>query len=174
MPRGIVQKTVEAALAARFGEGKWLLNPSEAVLYLNNDLMLQKHLDPVEVRRVAADAAGRVPHVFAVYTRDRLLNGTALDPAGRAVTNGFYPPRSADLYVLLEPYWLSQSSGTTHGTPFGYDAHVPVIFMGPGIKPGRFNAAIAVNDIAPTLATYLDVETPSGSMGRCLAEILAE
>jgi hypothetical protein len=44
--------------------------------------------------------------------------------------------------------------------------------MGPGIKLGRFDQQISVNDVAPTLATYLDIETPSGSVGRCLAEIL--
>jgi hypothetical protein len=44
--------------------------------------------------------------------------------------------------------------------------------MGAGIKPGRYNSPIAVNDIAPTLATLLDVETPSGSVGRALSEIM--
>ena len=65
-------------------------------------------------------------------------------------------------------------SGITHASPFSYDVHVPVIFMGPGIKPGRYNTQIAVNDIAPTLATMLDIETPSGSVGRVLTEILVE
>ena len=46
-----------------------------------------------------------------------------------------------------------------------------MIFMGTGIKAGRFDQPIAVNDIAPTLATLLDIETPSGSVGRVLAEI---
>jgi len=49
---------------------------------------------------------------------------------------------------------------------------VPVIFMGPGIKPGVYNQEVRPNDIAPTLATLLSVETPSGSIGRCLSEIL--
>jgi arylsulfatase A-like enzyme len=64
--------------------------------------------------------------------------------------------------------------GTTHGTTFSYDAHVPVIFMGPGIKNGRYNQPVAVNDIAPTLATLLGLETPSGSVGHVLTEIFAE
>ncbi len=175
MPAGIVQKTVQAALVEKYGEGKWILAPTEHTLYLNHDLMLQKKLDPAEVERTAQGAARSIPHVFRVYTGEMLLRGTAMeDQVGRRVMNGFYGPRGADLYILLEPYWLFQSGGTTHGTTFSYDAHVPVIFMGPGIKSGRFNEQIAVNDIAPTLATYLNIETPSGSAGRCLAEILAE
>jgi hypothetical protein len=175
MPPGIVQKTIETALAEKYGNGKWLLVPSEYTLHLNQDLIRQKKLNPREVERTAAEAVRGIPHVFRVYTGALLLSGVAMeDQVGRRVMNGFYGPRSPDLYVLLEPYWLFQSGGTTHGTTFSYDAHVPVIFMGPGIKPGRFNEQIMVNDIAPTLATYLSVETPSGSAGRCLSEILTE
>jgi hypothetical protein len=46
------------------------------------------------------------------------------------------------------------------------------LFFGEGIKPGRYNQTISVNDIAPTLATLLDIETPGGSSGRVLTEII--
>jgi hypothetical protein len=175
MPAGIVQKTVLAALTEKYGEGKWLLGPAEFSLYLNQELIRQKKLDPAEVGRAAAEAARQIPHVFRVYTRELLNSGVAMeDQVARRVMNGFYGPRSADVYILLEPYWMFSAQGTTHGTTFSYDAHVPLIFMGPGIRPGRFNQEAAINDVAPTLATYLNIETPSGSTGRCLAEILAK
>jgi hypothetical protein len=171
MPAGIVRKAVEAALNAKYGDGQWILSGADVAPYFNQDLIRQKKLDSAEVERTAADAARHVPHVFRAYPGDLLASGVAMeDHVGRRVMNGFYAPRSPDLYVLLEPYWLYGTGGTTHGSTFSYDAHVPVIFMGPGFKAGRFNAPAAVNDIAPTLATYLDLETPSGSVGRCLAE----
>ena len=74
--------------------------------------------------------------------------------------------------MLLEPYWMSSSSGTTHGTPFSYDTHIPLILMGPGIRAGRHHGSVVLNDLAPTLATLLGVETPSGSNGRVLSEAL--
>jgi hypothetical protein len=172
MPQGVVRKAVDAALADKYGAGQWMLHPSDTAFYFNQDLIAQKKLDGREVERTAAEAARHVAHVFRVYTREMLLNGTVDIEVGRRVMNGFYAPRSPDMYVLLEPYWLYGSKGTTHSTTFSYDAHVPVLFMGPGIKAGRFNEPIWVNDVAPTLATYLDIETPSGSVGRCLAEIL--
>ena len=172
MPPGVVRKAVEDALDAKYGNEKWIVSPGETAFYFNSDLIRRKNLDEREVERTAADAVRAVPHVFRVYTRDMLLNGEVDIAVGRRVMNGFYPPRGPDLYVLLEPYWLYGKSGTTHSTTFSYDAHVPVIFLGPGIKSGRFDQAIAANDIAPTLATYLSIETPSGSVGRCLAEIL--
>jgi len=172
MPPGVVRKAVEAALTEQYGAGQWLLNPSDLAFYFNQELIRQKKLDQAAVDRTAAEAARHVAHVFRAYTKQMLLEGAVDIPVGTRVMNGFYGPRSPDLYVLLEPYWLYGSKGTTHGTTFSYDAHVPVIFMGPGIRAGRFNQEIAVNDVAATLATYLNIETPSGSVGRCLAEIL--
>ncbi len=172
MPPGIVRDTVQAALTKKYGEGKWITGPAEHSLYLNLDLIREKKLDRAEVDQAAADAALTIPHVFRVYTREQLSKGAIQDDqVGRRVTNGFFERRSADVFLLLDPYWMFGAHGTTHGTPYGYDAHVPVIFMGPGIKAGRFDESIAVNDVAPTLATLLDIETPSGSVGRALAEI---
>ena len=174
MPPGLVKETVQTALAKKYGAGNWIASPDEYSLYLNVDLIRDKKLDRAEVDQAAAEAALTIPHVFRVYTREQLMNGFAMeDQMGRRVMNGFYIRRSADIFVLLEPYWMFTAHGTTHGTTFSYDSHVPVIFMGPGIKAGRFHEPIAVSDIAPTLATLLGVETPSGSVGRVLAEIFA-
>ena len=96
------------------------------------------------------------------------------DPVGRRVMNGFNVARGADLLVLFDPYWLTDARGTSHGVAFGYDVHVPVIFMGSRIKPGIYRQRIMPNDIAPTLAAILEVDTPSGSIGRVLQEILTE
>ena len=45
--------------------------------------------------------------------------------------------------------------------------------MGPGVRPGRYYRDAALNDLAPTVAAMLDVEIPSGSVGRVLDEIIA-
>jgi hypothetical protein len=172
---GSIFTAVNAALTKKWGNGKWIVSPSEYSLYLNRELIQQKGLSLDEVAAEAKNAALDVPHVLRVYTRRQLMNGQALeDQLGKRVMHGFDAKRSADLTILLEPYWIYNQKGTTHGTTFSYDAHVPVIFMGPGVRPGRYHQQIAVNDIAPTLATLLEVETPSGSMGRPLAEILTD
>jgi hypothetical protein len=168
-----ITKTAETALKERYGDFPWILSTQEASLYLNQVLIAQHKLDPEEVNRTAAAALAALPHVFRVFTRQQLLEGLAPhDLVGRRVMNGYYMRRGADVEVLLEPYFILTATGATHGTVFSYDSHVPVIFMGPGIRPGRYNEDIVVNDIAPTLSTLLDVETPSGSVGRCLTEIL--
>ena len=60
-----------------------------------------------------------------------------------------------------------------HDTPFSYDTHIPLIFMGPGLKPGLYYQNVQLNDLAPTVSSMLSVETPSGSVGRVLHEMLA-
>lgn len=172
LPLGIVSKSVQAALVKRFGDGDWILSNSEHSLYLNTDLIDKKNLARDQVDRVAAEAAWTIPHVFRVYTREQLMNGGVTeDSIARRVINGFYPLRGPDIEVLLEPFWIFTQTGATHGTSFGYDTHVPIIFMGTGIRAGRYDNSVMVNDIAPTLATILDVEPPAGSVGRVLTEI---
>jgi predicted AlkP superfamily pyrophosphatase or phosphodiesterase len=175
MPARIVRDTVQAALSRKYGEGNWISSPSEHSLYLNLELIHEKKLDRAEVNRAAAGAAMGIAHVARVFTREQLMQGAVIeDQISRRVMNGFYERRGADVYLLLEPYWMFSAHGTTHGTTYSYDSHVPVIFMGPGIQAGRFDQTIAVNDIAPTLATLLGIETPSGSVGRVLREIFVK
>ena len=112
--------------------------------------------------------------MLRAFTLHELLSGAAAgDPLGRTLVNSVQAQRSADVQVLVDPYWMFAATGTTHGSVFGYDTHVPVIFMGPGIRPGIYRREVTVNDVAPTLAEILGVETPSGAAGRVLDEVLA-
>ena len=168
------RQAVERALTARFGAGTWVRDSTESGYYLSPNPIPGRTLDRGDVERVAAEALRAQPHVFRVYTRTQLLNGAAeMDTVGIRVRNGFNEIRSPDLVVLYDPYFLGGGpGGTTHGAPFTYDTHVPVMFLSPLVKPGRYNFNIAVNDIAPTLATLLDIEPPSGNVGRALHEIM--
>ncbi len=58
----------------------------------------------------------------------------------------------------------------SHGSPWAYDSHVPVIWMGPGIEAGRIGRRVETVDVAPTIAAYLRVRPPSGTRGRVLTE----
>jgi len=135
--------------------------------------MAERGLDPADVERRAASGAETLAPVWRAYTRSQLVEGRVPpDPWSRRVLVSFDRERSGDVDVLLEPYWMSASSGTTHGTAYSYDTHIPLMVMGPGIRPGRHDQTVVLNDLAPTLATILGIETPSGSSGRALAEIL--
>jgi predicted AlkP superfamily pyrophosphatase or phosphodiesterase len=164
---------IQQALEAKYGPGKWVASTAGSSPYLDYDLIAKVKADPAEVRQTAAAAAMAVPHVARVYTRDQLQRGeVSNDRVGQRVLRGFNPQRSGDLEILLEPYWMRQATGTTHGTPYNYDSHIPLILMGSRIKPGEYSDHAALNDLAPTLATIAGVEIPGGSSGRVLTEAL--
>jgi hypothetical protein len=166
---------VEAALVAAFGEGKYIEGSAELGLYLYRDPVPGKVISPVDLEQVAAAALRRQPQVARVYTRSELTSGQAGgDRIDQRVRNGFSGRSSGDVIVVHEPNWLGGGRGTTHGSPYAYDTHVPVIFWGSPalVTPGRYHAAAAVHDIAPTLSTLLDIAQPSGSIGRALDEII--
>ena len=168
-----VSAKITDALTERFGPGDWLIPGSPATMpYLNLKLVSTLKLNLAEVERVAAAAAGGVDHIARVYTAEQLSSGNVQqDAISRAFSLSFYGPRSGNLFILQEPYYLFDATGTTHGVPYAYDNHVPVLFWGPGIKPGTYPGTIAVNDIAPTLAALLGTAEPSGSIGRVLNEM---
>jgi hypothetical protein len=169
-----ISNSVQQALTAKFGEGKWIDGTPEEAVYLNWDLIKSMKLTQEEVVREAANVIRGMPNVFRVYTREQLMSGLSMaDQVGQRVAHGYFPRRGADLYILLDPYYIFGMSATTHGTPFGYDTHVPLIMMGPGIKAGNYYAGVAMNDVAPTLSAILGIETPSGAEGRILSEIFS-
>ncbi len=164
---------ITAALTNKFGPGKWLMPGPASNLYLNLEQVAKAKADPAEVERVAAEAVVDEPHIARVYTRHDLSSGRVQnDPIGRAMSLGFFGPRSGDLFVLQDPFYLWDATGTSHGTPYDYDTHIPVIFMGSGIKAASYARRIAPNDIAPTLSAILGVAQPSGSIGNVLLEIV--
>ncbi len=90
----------------------------------------------------------------------------------KMITNGYNARRSGDLYYILDPNWFNGSStGTTHGNWNPYDAHIPLVFMGWGIKPGVTNKTHYMTDISATLAALLHIQMPSGCVGEPITEI---
>jgi hypothetical protein len=165
----------QAALEKKYGAGDWVAGTWDVSVYLNQSLIALRQLDLAEVDRVAAQALRAMPHIARVYTREEIARGEMLqDDIGRLITNGFNVRRGPDIEVVTDPYWFVSDKPASHTSPYSYDLHVPLIFMGPGIRAGRYDGSIAMNDVAPTLATILDVETPSGSVGRVLSEIFAQ
>jgi predicted AlkP superfamily pyrophosphatase or phosphodiesterase len=149
--------------------------------YLNRAALKRDGIDLDECERVVGDLAMRMPGVARYFTRAQLENNSVSgsDPVARLVLHGFYPQRSGDVIVVFEPYNIlfdppddptDPRSSATHGSPYSYDTHVPLIIMGRGFSAGSYLQAATPADIAPTLANILSVQAPSCSVGRILSE----
>ena len=102
------------------------------------------------------------------------LSGTTLNAKLKEVLgNGYYPNRSGDIQIILQPQWIDGflKGGTTHGVWNPYDAHIPLLWYGWNIRAGATNREIYMTDIAATLAALLHIQMPSGSIGRVIEEV---
>jgi len=106
-----------------------------------------------------------------VWTRTELLQPEKDNESPFLVLfrKSFHPDRSPDLSFQMEKYHVgSQDTGTSHGSPYHYDTHVPIIFLLPGVAPARIIDRVATVDIAPTLASRLGIPAPGSVDGRDL------
>jgi predicted AlkP superfamily pyrophosphatase or phosphodiesterase len=165
-------------LAEEFGPGRYLESSKiySGHLYLNHDVIERKKLTVDQVTSFIREAALASGKYQAVFTREQLLDGRAPGNVGRLVVNGYNGERGGDLVLVLKPFLFpgTGKTGTSHGSPYSYDTHVPVLFFGAEFKPGRYSDEFTISDIIPTLSAALGVTEPSGSMGRPCLKILRE
>jgi predicted AlkP superfamily pyrophosphatase or phosphodiesterase len=137
--------------------------------------------DPKAMGAVTAAALAQ-PGVAEVFRAEQLQNRPATEsPTRRAMADSYFPGRSGDFFIVPKPYWLmdgtpagkARSYGTGHGVPYNYDQHVPVLFMGFGIKHGEYFDAVTPADIAPTLASLCGITLASRD-GHILGQALAK
>jgi len=162
---------MNAGLAQRFGPGQWVLGVSAQALVLNHALVAERKLDAATLQEEARSLLLAEKVVAAAYTRREIETGSrAGAPFFEQVRRSWDSARSADIAIILKPYWMySSTSATTHGSPHAYDTQVPILFYGPRwVKPGRVDARVEVADIAPTLARILGIPAPSSSEGKPL------
>ena len=164
---------VELALNKKFGKGDWISYAGDGVLYFSPDPIPGKKVDMAKVQQVAVDTLRAQSHIARVYTKTQVAAGAlGQDRVDNMIRNGFNLARGPDIFVVTDPYYVFVGSGTSHGSPYEYDTHVPVMFLGAAIRSGTYDGGIGVQDVAPTLATLLAIKAPSGNMGRVLTEML--
>ena len=167
------------ALKKQFGIGEELIEAFfQPYLYLNHDLIRDKGLDQAEVEQaVAAELLKFDGVAYAVSSTALRTDNLPNTSMTRSILHNFHPKRSGDIYLVFEPnVFINDFDGltvaSTHGSPWRYDTFVPVIFAGAGLPAVRVSRPITPYDIAPTLAAYLSVKPPSGSIGMPLPEVL--
>lgn len=114
------------------------------------------------------------PGIAAVYTRSVIRQGNYAEGGTKGmVIRGYHFKRSGDIAFVLEPNWIESGSvtGTTHGSPYTYDTHIPILFYGFGIKPGSTVNYHTITDIAPTLSVMLKIKFPNAATGQPIAEL---
>jgi hypothetical protein len=82
-------------------------------------------------------------------------------------------PALTDVVAGQVGYFFSNSNtGTTHGSMYPYDAHIPLLWMGWGVKQGLTHRKVYMSDIAATLGAILKIQVPSGNVGSAIQELI--
>ncbi len=173
-----------SALKQRFSRDDLILTHSHPYLYLNYDAMREAKLDPAVVERFVTAEVIKLPGIAYAMSRSQLIDGDYADaPMQRQIRRNFHFDRSGSVHLIPEQYWFLHSTdeaakmglsglAAIHGSPWTYDTYVPIFFAGHKIPAQRISRRVSPTDIAPTIAYYLGIKPPSGSVGTPLREVL--
>ncbi len=175
-PESQLKDTLNRILTGRFGlsgRDSLVLGVHNQQIWLNDTLMrLHKHAADEMIADIKAYLRSQ-PGVYDVFTVEEVMRLPAEYPFIAEIRRGLHPKRSGDMLYLLEPAWhsddkYSKEGGTTHGSLYPYDTHVPLIWYGWKIKPGQTQEQVNITDIAPTLAALLRIMRPNGCTGKVI------
>ncbi len=172
---GSIMKTeLLSHLDVIYGQGDWIKNYSNNHLFLNHDLIVEKNINLEEIQRKCAQFFLKYEWVKNTYTATQLNENEYQNSFHSLVQRGFNQKRSGDVIVSLQTGWLKsywKEGGTTHGSSYSYDTHVPLIFWGGTIPQGQTDRKVNIRDIAPTISTILGTAYPNGCTGNPLPEV---
>ena len=166
-----VRERIEDALRTAWGplaKGTYVESVNFTDVYLA-EAIFEKLRGNANLLASVIKSIEEIPGVSRVLRTDQLSENSR-DPMVRAAAISSMASRSGDLMVVPKEYWFMSpraTIGTTHGSPYEYDSHVPAIFFGGAIKAGRSKVSVTPADIAPTLADFAGVKLPMAE-GRAL------
>jgi predicted AlkP superfamily pyrophosphatase or phosphodiesterase len=161
-------------------KGELLETYSHPYLYFSADVKNNRKIDQQALEAAVVEELMKFPSVSLAVSSTALRSGNLPDTElMAAVRHNFHPKRSGDVFIVFEPNWfINDFEGlivaSTHGSPWNYDTYVPIVFAGAGLKPAVVDRRVLTVDIAPTLAAYLGIKPPSGSVGNPLAEVVSD
>ncbi len=158
-------------LSMRFGEGRWVTEVSAMGLLFDEKLAAARGLKPEQVYQAARDIMLMHPDVQTAFTPEQLRSSDEQTPFLAQMRKSWHPERAAPVQVIMKEGRLfsTRTTGSSHGTPYAYDHHVPILAWGPQwVGQGAVKTWVEVADIAPTLAGILQVSVPRQSQGKPL------
>jgi arylsulfatase A-like enzyme len=140
----------------------------------NEPLTKARNLNLDSLLTVFTDFLVTQPGIAVALTSNELKTNQYKYGIKQMMQNGFYASRNAEIEFVLKPNWLTwfTKKGTSHGTPYEYDTHVPLIFYGWKIKNNKSDTDVKITDIAPTVSKLLGIEAPNGATGKPVSEVL--
>lgn len=160
---------LRAFATERFTSDSLIRNISNGQIFLNHEWMHKKDLEKDDVEEAFVEFLLNQPEITEAYSATTLQNGQFTQGQAALLQRGYNPKRSGDVLFVLKPSTISFSAtGSTHGTGYNYDTHVPFLFYGWGINPVKTYQPTSITDIVPTLSALLKMTPPNGANGEII------
>ncbi|MBK7149355.1 MAG: alkaline phosphatase family protein [Bacteroidetes bacterium] len=160
-------------LQTKMGAGEWILTFDNMQFYLNKELIADSAADVEEIKEIIISYCLKQDGVADALDMQEIEESTLNADMKSKIINGYYPGRSGDIFLLTKPGWVEGfAKGTTHGTIYPYDTHIPLLFMGWKVKPASDYTPVYITDIAPTIAAMVKCQEPNGSVGKVITGVL--
>lgn len=165
--------SLKKMLAKTYGDSNLFLAFDNDQVYLNHKLVDAKKINLRQLQSDVADFCSKFEGVHSAITAFIFTETEFTTGINHLVQMGFNRKRSGDVVIELEPgliEWMGKT-GTTHGSPYTYDTHVPLWFYGGLISNGTTSESVDITDIAATLVNLLNIEAPNGCIGKPIKAI---
>jgi len=169
---------LDLMLEERFG-ARLIEEEDNLNIFFNKKLIDLLKIDLQEVCAFAQNVIGEWDEVKRVFTKYDLTAAGVNDKWMDMVKNGYHKEESGDILFILEPGYLPESKpdesgekGTSHGSAYSYDTHVPLLWYGAGIRTQEIFRTIEITDITATLAHILELQLPNATTGEPIVELL--
>ena len=178
LPSGLINGTqindaIKKSLNDAYGEAEYVLSRENHQIYLDHALLKSRKIALNDAYHVIREALLPIPGVADLVNLQDIGNAPLNSYQLELYKNVFNTKRSGDFQVQFIPGWLAAgATGTSHGTPYNYDTHVPFLLYGWGVNKGETVRRTTIADIAPTISALLHILPPSGSVGAPVEEAL--
>lgn len=175
-PSSAILKELNKQLEAEFKINNIAMSFSNYAVSFNYAVINSNKLNEEAIKKSTIEFLKKQDGVAFVVDIPNAQNATIPEVYKERIINGYHPDRSGVIQIVLEPAWYSGSSprstGATHGTMNPADIHIPMVFMGWGVKQGKTNNPYNMTDIAPTISGILRIQEPNGNIGRPVNEAI--
>ena len=148
-------------------------------IYLDLKKIDSLKLNKNEIASFFAEKIKLWPNVKAVFTSQELSNSARDNEWKDMVRLGYEAKRSGEIIFIMEPGYLVKEldsekahRGTSHGSSFNYDTHVPLLWYGAQIPSKDDFESYKIIDIAPTLTHILNLQRSGAMTGQPILEVL--
>jgi len=169
-----IEAQINQAITAKFspGHAASYITLDYPVAWLNEDAFAAAHIREREAETAVGEAMKQAG-LREYYTKSQLAAGEAPNTVmGRKFLNSYSPEGSWFVMGVNDIYAIGSLTGTSHGTPYTYDTHVPLAFFGLAFQPGTYRSSVEPIDMVTTFASLLGINAPTHAVGRVLTEAL--